>query len=138
MFISFPPISVLNLNTQGASKAVVIAAIWTGLVHVIVGVVGTFILKRFPTNFAVGFFLGILLIVSNQNLILFGTFHGYRYGTAATNHSFGFLGVSLFLVLGVFSALLYHFKKFVIVAPIDAKGIGRREESQSYQQYEDQ
>ena len=103
-----------------------IAAIWIGIVHLLLGGLGTFVLKRFPTSFAVGFLLGVLLVVSNQNLILFGTFHNYSYGTAATNHVFGLMGFTLAVVLGVFALMLYHFKQRIVVAPIDAKGLSRR------------
>ena len=66
------------------------------------------------------------MVVANQNLILFGTFHGYKYGVPATNQAFGGLGFTLFIVLAFFGALLFHFKKSIVVAPIDAKGFGRR------------
>jgi hypothetical protein len=137
----FASSTVINLQSVGGSSALMIAAIWTGIVHLVLGVLGTFVLKRFPTSFSVGFFLGILVVIANQNLILFGTFHGYGYGTAATNHVFGSLGFTLFAVLAFFAVLLFHFKKYIVVAAIDAKGIGRgssRGESTNYQQYEEQ
>ena len=117
---------MLNLRQNQGSKALLIAAIWIGFVHLLLGGLGTFVLKRFPTSFAVGFLLGVLLVVANQNLILFGTFHNYSYGNLATNHVFGLCGFTLFIILGVFALLLYHFKSKIVVAPIDAKGLGRR------------
>lgn len=116
------PQTVINLNAMGGSRALVIAAVWTGIVHLILAVLGTFILKRFPTSFSIGFLLGILLVVANQNLILFGTFQGYSYGVPATNRAFGILGFALFLMLTFFAALLFHFKNHIVVAPIDVKG----------------
>ena len=119
-----------------------IAAIWTGIIHLILGVLGTFVLKRFPTSFSVGFFLGILVVLANQNLILFGTFHGYSYGNTLTNHTFGSVGFTLFCILTFFSLLLFHFKRYIVVAPIDTKGLGggRRTpnaDTAEYQQYDD-
>lgn len=116
----------MNLRQERGSKALLIAAVWIGILHLILGGLGTFILKRFPTSFAIGLLLGVLLVVSNQNLIMFGTFHGYSHGNAATNHVFGLMGLTLAIVLGVFALLLYHFKQKIIVAPIDAKGLGTR------------
>lgn len=137
MFFSL--VSVINLRSGDSSKALVAASVCMGLSHLILGIVGTFVLKRFPTSFAVGFFLGLLVVLANQNLILFGTFHRYGYGTPATNHAFGGLGFSLFVVLAFFAALLFHFKKNIIVAPIDAKGLGRRGGGdEAYRQYDEQ
>lgn len=132
---------MINVQSKGGSKALVVAAAWTGVVHLVLGVLGTFVLKRFPTSFSVGFFLGVLLVLSNQNLILFGTFHGYRYGGSSTNKAFANMCVTLFLILAFFCLLLFHFKRNIVVAPIDAKGMGGRranEPESEYQQYDDQ
>ena len=134
---------------MGGSRALVVAAVWTGIVHLILAVLGTFILKRFPTSFAVGFLLGILLVIANQDLILFGTFRGYNFGSPATNQAFGAVGFLIFVGLTLFAVLLFHFKKHVVVAPIDAKGFGRKTpggggtsgssaEESNYKQYDDE
>lgn len=102
-----------------------IVSLWTGIVHLMLAILGTFILKRFPTSFSIGFLLGVLLVIANQNLIFFGTFRGYGFGVTATNHAFGSLGLIVCVVLAFFAALLFHFKKHIVVAPIDAKGFGR-------------
>jgi hypothetical protein len=114
--------TVVNLQALGGSTALVIAAVWTGMIHLLLGVLGTFVLKRFPTSFSVGFFLGVLVILSNQNLILFGTFSGYAYGTPSTNKIFASIGFTLFCTLAFFSLLVFHFKAYIVVAPVDAKG----------------
>jgi uncharacterized membrane protein len=134
---------VINLQTMGGSKALVLAAVWTGIIHLVLGVLGTFVLKRFPTSFSVGFLLGVLVVVANQNLILFGTFHAYSSGNAGTNHAFANLMLGIFLVLAFFAAILFHFRKNIVVAAADAKGVGRRSEklaasSVDYQQYSEQ
>jgi hypothetical protein len=130
---------VANLQSKGGSKALVVATIWTGITHLGLGVLGTFVLKRFPTSFSVGFFLGVMLVLANQNLILFGTFHGYGYGNLSTNHAFANVGLTLFLVLSFFCTLLFHFKTSIVVAAIDAKGGGSAlpAASDEYQQYEE-
>ena len=115
---------MVNLQSISGSKALVVAAAVTGLVHVALGVLGTFVLKRFPTSFSVGFFLGVLIVAANQNLIMFGTFHNYSHGGIGTNRAFANLGLSLCSVLTFFALLLFHFKRGIVVAPIDAKGLG--------------
>jgi hypothetical protein len=110
---------VINLQTQGGSKALVVASIWTGLIHLAVGILGTFVLKRFPTSFSVGFLLGVLVIVANQNLIMFAAFTQYQFGSPKTNHAFGSLGFTLFCVLSFMALLLHHFKNDIVVTPVD-------------------
>jgi hypothetical protein len=116
-----PYSAVININraTEGGSKALVLASIHSGIVHLILSVLGTFVLKRFPTSFSVGFFLGILIIIANQNLILFGVFHQYKQGSIASNLAFSNLSLVLFLVLTFFSLLLLHFRQDVVVAAVD-------------------
>ena len=115
-----------------------LASIFTGVVHLFLGILGTFVLKRFPTSFSVGFFLGILVIVANQDLMLMATFHGYPHGGARTNRIFANLGYVLFAMLAMFAVMLYHFKAMIIVAPVDAKGIGGRSNSADYRHYAEQ
>jgi hypothetical protein len=109
----------LNKNSESQSKALVIATIYSGTVHLMLAVLGTFVLKRFPTSFSVGFFLGILVILANQNLIIFGVFHQYTQGSLGTNLAFSNLSFFLFVVLVFFSLLLVHFRHDVVVAAID-------------------
>eukprot|EP00339_Tiarina_fusa_P019536 CAMPEP_0117042068 /NCGR_PEP_ID=MMETSP0472-20121206/29326_1 /TAXON_ID=693140 ORGANISM="Tiarina fusus, Strain LIS" /NCGR_SAMPLE_ID=MMETSP0472 /ASSEMBLY_ACC=CAM_ASM_000603 /LENGTH=183 /DNA_ID=CAMNT_0004753223 /DNA_START=64 /DNA_END=615 /DNA_ORIENTATION=+ len=111
-------IELVNLETGGGSIALIIASVWTGIVHLALGVLGTFVLKRFPTSFSVGFLLGVLVVLSNQNLLLFATFSGYKQGSSGTNHAFAGLGLTLFGVLSFMSLLLVHFKNDVVVAPM--------------------
>lgn len=118
---------MVNLQTQGGSIALLIAAIWTGSIHLGLGVLGTFVLKRFPTSFSVGFLLGVLVVLANQNLILFATFARYQQGSPRTNHVFAGLGLTLFAVLSFMSLLLVHFKMDVVVAPMET-GNGKDEE----------
>mmetsp|Transcript_31397 Transcript_31397/g.47465 ORF Transcript_31397/g.47465 Transcript_31397/m.47465 type:complete len:199 (-) Transcript_31397:41-637(-) len=119
-------VEMLNLKGNNGSLALMIAAIWTGVLHLILAILGTFILKRFPTSFALGFLIGILLIVANQNLILFGIFHGYAYGSLQTNHVFSSLCFTLSVVLLFFTTCLVHFRKDLVVSPIDVKGSNKK------------
>ena len=111
---------MVSLNkAQDASVALIVAAVWTGLIHLALGILGTFVLKRFPTSFSVGFFLGVLVVLANQNIILYAAFHKYQQGSIAANQVFASLGFVLFAVLTFMSLLLVQFKNDVIIAPMD-------------------
>jgi len=102
-----------------------IASVWTAIIQFTMAILGTFILKRFPTSFSVGFFLGLVVIVAQQNLVLFATFHSYRHGTVHSNHIFANLALSLFCLYTFFALILAHFRGSILVAPADAEGVGR-------------
>ena len=106
-------------QSDNGSVALIVAAVWTGLVHLALGVLGTFVLKRFPTSFSVGFFLGVLVVLANQNIILYASFHKYSQGSARSNQAFAALGFVLFAVLSFMSLLLVHFKQEVVVSPVE-------------------
>lgn len=111
---------MVSLQQSGdGSIALIIAAIWTGVIHLGLGVLGTFVLKRFPTSFSVGFFLGVLVVLANQNIILYASFHKYTQGSGRANQVFASLGFVLFVVLSFMSLLLVHFKDEVVVSPLD-------------------
>jgi zinc transporter ZupT len=113
---------VVQLQKMNGSEALVIGAVWTALVHVLLAILGTFVLKRFPTSFSIGFLLGIVVVLANQNLILFATFNSYHFGNPMTNRIFSGAAFTLFAVLTFFSLLLFQFKKEVAVPPtVDAK-----------------
>jgi hypothetical protein len=106
-------------QSNNGSIALIIASVWTGIIHLALGVLGTFVLKRFPTSFSVGFFLGVLVVLANQNIILFASFHKYTQGSTRSNQVFASLGLVLFIVLSFMSLLLVHFKQEVVVSPMD-------------------
>lgn len=116
---------MVTLHQSGdASIALLVAVIWTGLIHLALGVLGTFVLKRFPTSFSVGFFLGVLVVLANQNIILYASFHKYTQGSARANQVFASLGFVLFGVLTFMTLLLVHFKQEVVISPMDTIGNG--------------
>jgi hypothetical protein len=125
--------AVIQLQKMHGSEALVIGAVWTALIHALLAILGTFVLKRFPTSFSVGFLLGIVVVLANQNLILFATFTSYGFGNPATNHIFAGAAFTLFAVLTFFSLLLFQFKKEAVVAPVDAKR-ARQLQDESFQE----
>ena len=98
---------------------------------IMIGLMGTFIMKRFPTSFAIGFLFGTILVFVNQNLIYMITFTHYNNNHSAGNDAdsnsrlYSAFSLLLAIVLCVFGMLLFHFQKYIIVAPIDAKGFSR-------------
>ncbi|KAL7577838.1 hypothetical protein ACA910_010585 [Epithemia clementina (nom. ined.)] len=121
IFFIMSVIEMVNLKSSKGSRAVMLASVFTGIVHLVLGILGTFVLKRFPTSFSIGFFMGVLVVLANQNFILTGTFFWYSHGNPQTNRVFANLGFGLFLVLTFFSLMLFHFKGEIVVAPIDTK-----------------
>jgi hypothetical protein len=102
----------------------IFASIWTGLIHLFLAVLGTFVLKRFPTSFAIGFFLGVLVVFANQNLILFAVFRSYSFGNHKKNKAFANFAFVICLVLSLFTLLLTFFRQDLVVAAVDVKGLG--------------
>ena len=95
------------------------AAVWTGIIQLIIAILGTFILKRFPTSFSVGFFIGLIVIVAQQNLIMFATFRDYGAGSVTSNHIFANLALSLFIMYSFFALILGHFRERILLSPAD-------------------
>lgn len=123
LYFSLSIFEMVNLQRSGdGSMALTIAAIWTGIIHLALGVLGTFVLKRFPTSFSVGFFLGVLVVLANQNIILYASFHKYTQGNSKANQVFASLGFLLFAVLTFMTLLLVHFKNDVVISPMDTVG----------------
>ena len=105
----------LNDEATGASVALQIASYWSAVLHLILAILGTFILKRFSTAFTVGCFLGVTVVVSQQNLLLFAAFVRYQHGDLVSNVIFAYLALALFLLLSFFSLILGHFRHQIIV-----------------------
>mmetsp|Transcript_43762 Transcript_43762/g.93054 ORF Transcript_43762/g.93054 Transcript_43762/m.93054 type:complete len:185 (+) Transcript_43762:194-748(+) len=117
MFFVVSIIEATKLQEAGsnASFALEIAAYWSALLHLILAIIGTFILKRFSTAFTVGCFLGVAVVVSQQNLLLFASFYHYQHGNVMFNLIFADLALALSMVLTFFSLILGHFRHHIIV-----------------------
>jgi len=107
------------------------AAIWTAIIQFGMIIVGTFIIKRFPTSFSVGFLLGLVIVVAQQYLLLAVTFWHSKYGSWAKNISFANLAFGLFVLYSVFAVILLHFRESIMIAAVDARGFGKRSPGRS-------
>lgn len=113
-------------STYDEAAPISIAAIWTAVVQLLMGIVGTFVLRRFPTEFSVGFFLGLMVIVAQQNFILFATFSDPTFNMLSEVKS-SKLFAALLLITGViyviFAIMLAHFREHILLAPVDVKRV---------------
>jgi hypothetical protein len=91
------------------------ASLWSAVLHLILAVSGTFILKRFSTAFTIGCFLGLTVVISQQDLLLFAAFYHNKHGDAVFNVIFADLAFALFTILTFFSLILGHFRHYIIV-----------------------
>lgn len=124
LFFIVAIIEVINLNNGQASVALKLAAGWTVVTQICLAVGGTFILKRFSTSFSVGFLLGLVVLVAQQNLLLSVTFWDSTFGSQGTNVAFANLSFALFAIYCVFGAVLAHFREHIMISPVDAKPFG--------------
>uniref|UniRef100_A0A7S1CYB0 Uncharacterized protein n=1 Tax=Cyclophora tenuis TaxID=216820 RepID=A0A7S1CYB0_CYCTE len=135
-------VAVIELiNLRQGSKSLLLAVIWSGLLHLVLAVLGTFILRRFSTLFALGFLLGFLLVVTNQNLILFCCFQDRMFGSPVnpkTNRAFSIVALILVIVLTFFTTLLARFRQDLAMAAVDVKGLGRRSGEEDWSSYSEQ
>jgi len=97
-----------------SSKVLAAAAIWTALLQVFMIALGHLMLKRYPAKATVGFFLGFVLIVAQQNLLLSVTIWGSSFGTRSVNRVFSVFAFCLFIVYSVFGGVLGYYKDSVI------------------------
>ena len=59
------------------------------------------------------------MVLANQNIILYASFHKYTQGSGKANQVFALLGFMLFAVLSFMTLLLVHFKNDVVISPMD-------------------
>merc|ERR1740139_755680 len=115
----------IQTSVSGGSNALSFAALWTGLVQIVMAVLGTFVLKRFPTSFSVGFFLGLVVVVAQQNLIMCATFLDIdAVNSDGTSHLFSMLCLTLSFTHFVFA----HFRHCILLAPVDVNGLVSRDQ----------
>ncbi|KAL3780193.1 hypothetical protein ACHAW5_010278 [Stephanodiscus triporus] len=105
----------LHESGTGASIALSMASCWSAALHLILAILGTFILKRFSTSFTVGCFLGLTVVTSQQDLLLCVAFYHNNRGDPVYNVIFADLAFALFGVLTFFSLILGHFRHYVVV-----------------------
>jgi len=107
----FESTSIRNDNGPGSLS---LAALWSSAVHGILAVSGTFVIRRFTTHFALGFFLGLLIIVSQQDIILHSSFKQYSDIENLSGGVFAFLSMFMAFILISFASFLAIFRDVVL------------------------
>mmetsp|Transcript_6721 Transcript_6721/g.7598 ORF Transcript_6721/g.7598 Transcript_6721/m.7598 type:complete len:190 (+) Transcript_6721:107-676(+) len=125
VFFGLAIFETVSLSQNAASWAFIFAAGWTAFIQIAMAITGTFIIKRFATPFSIGFLLGLVIIVAQQNLLLCVNFYHTKNGDIAANIVFSNLAFTLFVVYSAFAVMLYNYRNAIMVAPIDAKGFGK-------------
>ena len=113
------------MKDTNASLALKLAAVWTTILQLVVIVVGTFIIKRYSTSFSVGFLLGMVIVISQQHLLVGITFAHTSYGNWFENAIFSNMSFALFAFYFLFAIILMQFKSSIMIAAVDAKGFRR-------------
>jgi len=108
-------------NSQSFARVAAFAAIWTSILLIVISILGTVIMRRFQTPLAIGYFLGVIFIMTQQMLIIFAIF--VDHARAVKNQtlqavqaqnamaSFSFF---LFVVYAIFGTMLAVFRNDII------------------------
>jgi len=122
-----------TIQTANGPDSLALAAIWSSVVHGILAILGTFIIRRFPTQFAIGFFLGLLVIIAQQDIIIHSTFKQYKQTVHRSGGFFSFLSMLVALMLIGFTSFLAVYRDAILLtSPIDNAGIGGMDDENRY------
>jgi len=126
----------IGMGKNGGPKSLQFAAIWTALIQFFMAIVGTFILRRFPTHFSIGFLLGLVIVVAQQNIITFATLNDYYY--YSTSRTLANLSLIMFFCNIVFAVMLYYFRAHILIQ-VDDKNtrMGEQAPGGDYENYDD-
>jgi hypothetical protein len=107
--------STLRLTAGGGTSAA-FAGVWTSLLLIALSIMGTIIMRRYKSSLAIGFFLGVIFIMTNQMLILFAIFADHASTSRRpAEEAMAVFCFFLFLVYAVFGSMLAVFRKDIIV-----------------------
>ena len=109
-------------SSSTTSTPAAFACIWTCLVLIVLSVLGTVIMRRFQSAISIGFFLGVVFVMSNQMLILFAIFAERSQVIGATagkevqqaQQAMAVFSFFLWLVYGFFGLVLGIFRNDVV------------------------
>ena len=124
VFIAFIVGCVAASRETGGSSALGFAAIWTVILCVILSVGGTLVMRKFQTSLAIGFFLGVVAVMSQQMLIIAAIFAGEADARSdddpaskdqkSAESAMAVFAMFLFAVYSAFAVLLAVFRKDLI------------------------
>ena len=124
VFIAFIVGCVAASRETGGSSALGFAAIWTVILCVILSIGGTLVMRKFQTSLAIGFFLGVVAVMSQQMLIIAAIFAGEADARSdddpaskdqkSAESAMAVFAMFLFAVYSAFAVLLAVFRKDLI------------------------
>ncbi|KAG5190373.1 hypothetical protein JKP88DRAFT_197319 [Tribonema minus] len=108
-----------GVDAVKGSKSLAFASIWTALLLILLCIGGSMVMRRYRTSLAVGFFLGVVIIMSQQMLILFAVFAGRAEDTTndsekPADSAFAAFCFFLFVVYTGFAIMLAMFRADII------------------------
>ena len=93
-----------------------LAAVYVAVFQIVLAVAGTFILRRIPTSFAIGFLLGNIILAAQQNIVIFASFRSFYLPRNKQSHKIlGGFTIFLSIVYIVFALILTTFRDAIIV-----------------------
>lgn len=106
-------------NSTADMKIAGFLAMWSAFLLIFTSIVGTVIMRRYQASVSIGFLLGLIFVLSNQMLIIFGIFADRTNVDTETTikqadgamASFAFF---LFLVYATFGTMLAVFRNDII------------------------
>ncbi|GMI41031.1 hypothetical protein TrCOL_g10590 [Triparma columacea] len=116
VFICFIVACVVASNhSSSGNGALKFAAFWTVLLMIALSVGGTLVMRRYQTPLALGFFLGVVLVMANQCLILTAIFgEESEYNSNSSAGAFATFSFFLFMIYIVFGGMLAVFRADLI------------------------
>jgi hypothetical protein len=109
VFIAF----IIGCASAGAveQKALAFAGVWTVLLCIAMSIGGTLVMRRYQSPLAIGFFMGVVVVMANQCLILTAIFgeENQKHGNASAG-AFATFAFFLFAVYAVFGGMLAIFR----------------------------
>ncbi|CAM9390155.1 unnamed protein product [Ectocarpus sp. 6 AP-2014] len=96
------------------------AAVWTVLLLIGLSVGGSLVMRKYRTSLAVGFFLGVVIIMSQTMLVLFAVFAGRASTTEdvdekPADRAFAAFCFFLWIVYSTFAGMLAVFREDIIM-----------------------
>jgi len=108
-----------KLKNVNGGTAASFAAMWTAILLIIVSIIQTMVMRRYPTPLAVGGLLGVIFVMTQQMLILFVFFADYANNATsaivkAAEQAMAAFAFFLFLVYGIFGTMLAVYRDDII------------------------
>lgn len=122
-----------------AGQVASFAAMWTALLLVTISFVGTIIMRRFQTALAIGYFLGVIFVMSHQMLIIFAIFversqlPGETDAVRGSQQAVAVFAFFLFIVYSAFGSMLAVFRNDIIKEEVHQEDLDVQEDMHAEQ-----